>query len=981
MASSISTSGDKVTENRIAQAINEIPLGVAVIDPRRRFRFRNTLFERMHDYLLLPAPVQSLEGLMQAIQERVTSVLGERGQDVSLHTYTYQVTSRNGSLRIATDTGIWYEYSFAPFGDYDTLITCRNVTHDQVVRSELKDIKYRYERFYDRLPALIHSVNAEGRILNVSQRWLETFGYERHEVVGRKITRFVSEKTRPLAEQILKKFVAMDEVQNVRYQMLCKNGDVVDVLMSAIPELDQTGKLIRSLSVLNLSDTQQNREEGLQMVRELAMTSLNHLGDAVVTVNRSGQVSFINQVAERMTGWLAQEAVGQPVDALIRLQDSHSERGITNPLKSALESGQVVNLLNDTVLLSRQGAEFQVELSATPIWGGDTEVVGAVLLLRDVSQIVQTRRKLAFYSQLDPLTRLPNRNTFTQSLAAAFESVRKSGGQFALLFIDIDRFRMINDLYGHSGGDLVIRQVAHVLRARAQKGDYLARIGEDTFAIVLRNPSREAAVAFAEKFRRAVGTEDFDCGGGNRARVTLSIGVTLMGRISKGPQSALAEAESACKLAKDKGRNRVQFYESSDEGARRHQTGMVWVNQINESVRNNQMRLLAMPVQALQDGADTRVRAEALLRMIDSTGNLISPQQFLPAAEHYQVVESVDRWVVQHVFELLAARPSLEGIDFLAVNLSGHSVLNADFLEFLRDLAGRYPAICPHICFEIVESAVVSNLPEATGFMEAVSAMGCRIALDDFGRQASAFSYLRNLKLDYVRFEGGYVQNLLNDSFDLTIIRAMNELVHGLGKQSIAERVESEDILLRLRELGVDYAQGFHIGRPVPLVQLLEQARTAPAEAVLTAPDIAPDQAQAAEIAVSLADTHIQQDSALSEQDSPSTVVEMASAPQETEAEPERQAEPEAESEPEVEISETVESQAVEIQAEEGQTEGSQAEGSQAEGSQAEESQEADSRIEMPQNQPEAQADQKLKPVPKRKSRRSRGSRKKRQSG
>lgn len=822
MSSIISVSGDKITESRIAQAINEIPNGVAVVDSSRRFRFRNTLFERQHSFLILPAPVHNLEGLMQAVEARVTAVIGERGQDISLHSYTYRVSSRTGLMRFVIDTGVWYEYSFAPFGEYDTLISCRNVTQEQNTLSNLKDLRFRYEQFYDRLPAMIHSVNESGQIINVSDRWLEELGYDRHEVVGRKITQFLSEKSRPLAEQVLKKFSIMGDIKGVRYHMVKKDGEIIDVSLSGIPELDRSGRLIRSLSVLTMADSQQSRDEGMKIAQELAMTSLNDLGDALMVFNRAGSVSFLNPVAEKLTGWLAQEAVGQLAADVLSFVDAKTKQPVKAPVEEALQRGQIISR-QDVVMVARDKTEYRVRLSVAPNWAEDGEVVGCVMVFRDVTSEIKTQRKLAFYSQLDPLTRLSNRKTFTQTLQNVFDMARKSSSQFGLLFIDIDKFRVLNDLYGNAGGDIVLRQLADRLRKVARDTDYLGRVAGDKFAVILRNTSREAAAAFAEKFRKAVSEEEFRCGEDSRTRLSVSVGGTMISKASKGPQSAMAEAEGACQLAKDKGRNQVQFYESSEESLRSHQTGMVWVSQINESVRNDQMRLLSMPIQTLSDASDaSRMKGEILLRMVGSNGSLISPQQFLPAAEHYQVVESIDRWVVENLFAALDKASVGEKLDFFAVNLSGSSVLNLDFQHFVSEIAQSHPKVCSQVCFQIVESAVMEDMPKALGFMEAMKDKGCRIALDDFASSDSSFAALRDLPLDFVRIDGAYLENLMGDNFNQSVVKSISTLAKGLGALSIAERVESQEVLDWLAEQGLDFAQGFHIGRPVDLKDILK---------------------------------------------------------------------------------------------------------------------------------------------------------------
>jgi len=439
-----------------------------------------------------------------------------------------------------------------------------------------------------------------------------------------------------------------------------------------------------------------------------------------------------------------------------------------------------------------------------------------VHVTEDLTEAHTLSERLSWQARHDGLTGLANRQAFEHRLEAAIAALAKEPGEHALLYLDLDQFKLINDTCGHVAGDALLRQLAPVLAEQVGERDTLARLGGDEFGVLLERAAPGRAQRLAEDLRTAIEGFHFTWED-KRFAVGVSIGVVPIRSAEASLASVLSAADRACYVAKDAGRNRIHVYREDDvELARRHGE-MQWVGRLTRALEEGRLELWSQTIAPLA-GPGKGLRCELLLRMRDEHGRVVLPAAFLPAAERYGLAVRLDRWVVERALAWLPARARRrDGLALCSINLSGRSLGDGDFRRFVLGAldAARVPA--GRVCFEITETAAIANLAEAARFVAALRERGCRVALDDFGSGLSSFAYLKNLPVDFLKIDGAFVKDVVEDSIDLAMVRSINDIAHEMGKQTIAEFVESEAILEKLRGIGVDYAQGYAVCRPQPL--------------------------------------------------------------------------------------------------------------------------------------------------------------------
>jgi diguanylate cyclase (GGDEF)-like protein len=448
-------------------------------------------------------------------------------------------------------------------------------------------------------------------------------------------------------------------------------------------------------------------------------------------------------------------------------------------------------------------------------------------------KIDQATARLVYQASHDALTGLINRREFEQRLERTRLSALQQDREHALCYMDLDQFKVINDSCGHAAGDELLRQLALLLKGNLRERDTLARLGGDEFALLLENCTLHDALEVADTFRAEVQRFRFKWGDRIFA-VGMSVGMVAINRDSGTSAGLMSAADAACYVAKDRGRNQIHVYESRDSDLVRHRGEMQWVTRIQRALEENRLRLSWQEIRRTDGAPEKRRHVELLLRMVDDDGSEILPMAFIPAAERYSIMPSLDSWVVEETLRLchryLESGCALDCL--FAVNLSGASLKDPAFRRMLLMRLQESPVLGPHLCFEITETAAIGNLSVVNGFIDAMRGFGCSFALDDFGSGLSSFTYLKNLRVDYLKIDGAFVRDIVTNAVDRSMVEAIHRIGHQMGLQTVAEYVESEQILALLREIGVDFAQGSGVHYPEPLETLC--AKPAPSGEALS---------------------------------------------------------------------------------------------------------------------------------------------------
>jgi diguanylate cyclase (GGDEF)-like protein/PAS domain S-box-containing protein len=575
----------------------------------------------------------------------------------------------------------------------------------------------------------------------------------------------------------------------------------------------------RMLREVNLAQTALRRSEQLRKIdSERALVTLESIGEGVISTDTAGRIDYFNPIAAALTGWNDFEAIGQPLRHIYRYRQE-PDQAADDPIGQILREPHHVKLSAQRSLLSRDGDEIAVEESAAPIRNGDGEVTGVVLVLHDIRREREYATQLTYLNTHDALTGLLNRREFEHRLRLLLQSTAASPRQHAMLYVDLDQFKVINDACGHAGGDELLRQIGPLLQGCVRAGDTVARLGGDEFGLLLENCSPEGAERIANKLCQTM--YDFHFSVGTRSFWTsASIGVVNLADAPFTFAEALNAADEASALAKEKGRNRVQRFVASDRDLsdRKHQ--MSWISRIRAALESGQLRLYSQEIRPLHDSAVPGPCAEVLVRMLGEAGEIILPMAFIPAAERYGLMTAIDRWVIRTALhDISRMTRENDGAGSITINMSGMSLSDDSFLDFVKEQLVQSGVAAGAVCFEITETVAIANLAKAKRFMQQLRTLGCQFALDDFGAGMSSFGYLHHLPVDFVKIDGSFVKNMMNDPVAQAIVETIHRISHLMGKRTIAESVEDESTLTRLREMGIDYVQGYAINRPRPFQQ------------------------------------------------------------------------------------------------------------------------------------------------------------------
>ena len=487
-----------------------------------------------------------------------------------------------------------------------------------------------------------------------------------------------------------------------------------------------------------------------------------------------------------------------------------------NPVATCLAQGKVVGLANHTVLISRHGTEFGIADSAAPIRNARGEVLGVVLVFHDVTEQRRMSGEMSHRATHDALTGLANRAEFETRLRRALLKSHEDGSENALLYIDLDQFKLVNDACGHAAGDQLLQQVSQLLSAAVRDRDTLARLGGDEFAVILEHCSSEQAKRVAQQICERM--EDFRfLHDGKRFRIGTSIGLVPVDKRWATTELIMQAADTSCYAAKEAGRNRVHFWFDTDQAMRSRHGEMQWTTRIEKALDEDAFVLFAQRIDLI-DATAKGLHAEVLIRMKGDNGELVPPGAFLPAAERFHLASRIDKWVLRNTLEWMQGLPSIEVLENISINLSGQSIGDRAFHRWAMEVFSTAgPQVCERVCLEITETAAVTNMADAALFIEQVRAMGLRVALDDFGAGASSFGYLKTLTVDYLKIDGQFIRDLVDDPLDDAAVRCFIDVAKVVGVKTVAEFVDKPEVLARLRTIGADYVQGYLLHKPEPI--------------------------------------------------------------------------------------------------------------------------------------------------------------------
>jgi len=674
------------------------------------------------------------------------------------------------------------------------------------------------EQLFQRLVETVHDavlVHRE-RILFANSRFLALLNLSASEVIGRSLTEFVAPEYVELVESNLRRRL-QGEPAAARYEveLVGAQAQVTRVELSSTV-IDSAGEAALLLTALEMLP-----ESGPVAVpsRPRAMVTLDAMGESVITVDAEGRIDYINHAAETLLSQRFDQVMGKAFSEVATLVDETDRRSLGDPVRKALATGGRVTMGRRAMLVpAGAGPERSVEISVTPLRFDGKEILGLVLVLHDTSELRGLTRQMTYQASHDALTGLVNRREFERRLQEAVDSAQTANVGHALCYLDLDRFKTVNDTCGHTAGDNMLREVASLIKEAVRDSDTVGRIGGDEFALLLVGCPLEKARQISDDVVRSVNDYRF-VWKDKIFNIGVSIGLVEIGRGGGAIEDIMNAADSACYVAKKQGGLHVHVYSAREEASARHSGEIHWLQKLQGALRDNKFELYYQPIVHAQVNGVRGPAIEVFVRLMAEHGQPGAPTaEFIRAAERYRLMPHIDRWVVQTVLSALGrGGMRLPPGRSVAINIAGQTLGDSDFLEFVVDCFDHTGATPGDICFEVTESSVVANLDHAQRFIGVLHGMGCEFALDDFGSGLSSFSTLRTLPMDYLKIDGSFIHNLAGDTVNKAMVAAMIELSRSLNFRVVAEQVEDQLSLDTVTGMGIDFVQGFVVGRPEPL--------------------------------------------------------------------------------------------------------------------------------------------------------------------
>ena len=713
----------------------------------------------------------------------------------------------------------------------------------RLAEEALRASEGKYRGLFESIAEGVYQSGPDGRFHSVNPAFVSILGFDSAEelyALPSVATLYWNPADRA---EFIRRVESEGEIRNAEFLVRRRDGEQVVILENARAVRDATHRITHYEGTIADITERKRAEQAIFAEKERAQVTLQSIGDAVISTDAEGRIEYINPVAETLTAWTLEEARGRPIGEVLSLVNEITREPIENPLLCVLGGGEMSAPTDHSVLVTRSGHEVAIQESAAPICDRQGRVIGAVIVFHDVTKERRLKRALSYQASHDALTGLINRREFDNRLHAAVLSAQRGEGTYALLYIDLDQFKVVNDTCGHQAGDRLLRDVTGLLQSRVRASDTIARLGGDEFGVLLEGCTVEQSTRIAEGVRQAIRDYRF-VWGATTLSVGASVGVVQITAETESVANVMSAADIACYAAKDEGRNRVHLYEADGISHPRHRE-MHWVARVTRAAEENRLELYFQPIRPIARAGATAFH-ELTVRLRDDDGRLVSPGEFIPAAERYNVMSVIDRWVIQRAIERLkewavraelpqavnagtrtVLRPGPEArqlrdgaaLPLLAVNLSGTSLNEQSFIDFVLQQVGE-ATLAQALCFEITETAAVTNLSNATFAMRELKARGCKFALDDFGTGLSSFMYLKTLPVDYLKIDGQFICHVADDPVDRSMVEAICKVGKALGIETVAECVESQAVLDELGRIGIDYAQGYFLARPAPIERL-----------------------------------------------------------------------------------------------------------------------------------------------------------------
>ena len=660
---------------------------------------------------------------------------------------------------------------------------------------------------------LIH----DEKILLANETAAGLMGLDPAQLVGRDVADLVKPAYRALFRKTLAKRLAGEDAPR-RLEIQLINGNQTGLWVEAQSSRIEFHGVPAILTVARDVSHRKSLEVSLSRSKRQAQYTLESISEGVITTDNDGRIDYMNLAAETLVGTSRDDAAGHRTGEIFTLVDDADRRPLGDPVDRCLSMRRRVNMGRRAVMLSQDGEqEHSVELTASPIRGPGNSISGTVVVFHDVSEIRGLTRQMSYQATHDALTGLINRREFERRLEEALDTAHAEESVHMLFYMDLDRFKAVNDSCGHLAGDNMLREVAALIKEQVRESDFVGRLGGDEFGALLIGCPIEKARQIAADVCNAV--DDYRFVWKDKIfNVGISIGLVEVSHTSGSLQDVMSAADSACYVAKQQGRGRVHVYSARDEAIARERGDIQWLRALQTALHENGFELALQPIISMRGTSETGPSVEVLIRMPDERGKMPDSAEFLRPAERYQLMPQIDRWVVNATLTAIASGEiKLASHRSCAINISGQTLGDESFLGFVVDALDRTAVSPSSICFEVTEKAILSNVQHAQRFIEVLHGIGCEFSLDDFGSGLGSFSSLKHLPIDYLKIDGSYTRNLTSDEVNQEMVSAMIKLARTMEFRIVAEQVEHQEDFDWLRDIGVDFVQGHFVESPATL--------------------------------------------------------------------------------------------------------------------------------------------------------------------